>query len=89
MLSRFNYPIQAAELLEDHTSDTEREALTPLTTAETAKLAGWFCLLWFIANWTLAVGLRYTTVASATILSSMSGTSHMQHLAERYADVLH
>ncbi|KAI0094984.1 hypothetical protein BDY19DRAFT_915760 [Irpex rosettiformis] len=63
----------AAELLEDHIRDADAEALTPLTVVETAQLAGWFCLLWFIANWTLAVGLRYTTVASATILSSMSG----------------
>ncbi|KAI0694891.1 hypothetical protein BC835DRAFT_1348673 [Cytidiella melzeri] len=65
--------IAAAELLEDHSSDENPEALPPLTTPETARLAGWFCLLWFIANWTLAVALRYTTVASATILSSMSG----------------
>jgi solute carrier family 35, member F5 len=66
---------QAAELLEDHCGDEDPDALPPLTTPETAKLAGWFCLLWFIANWALAVALRYTTVASATILSSMSGMS--------------
>ena len=49
------------------------EVLPPLTTRETAQLAGWFCLLWFVANWTLAAALEYTSVASATILSSMSG----------------
>lgn len=70
-----NARVQAAELLEDHCSDVDPEALPPLTTSETAKLAGWFCLLWFIANWALALALRYTTVASATILSSMSGMS--------------
>ncbi|KAI0652199.1 hypothetical protein C8Q79DRAFT_1005424 [Trametes meyenii] len=45
----------------------------PLTTRETANLAAVFCLLWFIANWTVNAALGYTSVASATILSSMSG----------------
>ncbi|OCH95761.1 hypothetical protein OBBRIDRAFT_787971 [Obba rivulosa] len=45
----------------------------PLTTHETAKLAGIFCSLWFIANWTVNASLGYTSVASATILSSVSG----------------
>ncbi|KAI0313555.1 hypothetical protein OF83DRAFT_524882 [Amylostereum chailletii] len=44
-----------------------------LTTRETAQLASVFCFLWFVANWTLNAGLEYTSVASATILSSMSG----------------
>ncbi|KAK7694877.1 hypothetical protein QCA50_002065 [Cerrena zonata] len=48
-------------------------SLAPLTERETAKLAAWFCLLWFVANWTLNTALGYTSVASATILSSMSG----------------
>ncbi|KAI0068388.1 hypothetical protein BV25DRAFT_1793900 [Artomyces pyxidatus] len=47
--------------------------LPPLTTRETAQLASAFCFLWFVANWTLNAGLGYTSVASATILSSMSG----------------
>ncbi|VDB99789.1 unnamed protein product [Peniophora sp. CBMAI 1063] len=47
--------------------------LPPLTTAETGKLAIAFCAPWFLANWSLNVGLVYTSVASATILSSMSG----------------
>ncbi|KAI0375331.1 hypothetical protein BV20DRAFT_985895 [Pilatotrama ljubarskyi] len=45
----------------------------PLTTRETAHLAAVFCLLWFVANWTVNASLGYTSVASATILSSMSG----------------
>ncbi|KAG7450397.1 uncharacterized protein BT62DRAFT_943297 [Guyanagaster necrorhizus] len=45
----------------------------PLTTQETAKLASLFCSLWFIANWAVNASLDYTSVASATILSSMSG----------------
>ena len=51
------------------------DAEAPLTVRETANLAGWFCGIWFVANWTLTVGLQYTSVASATILSSMSSQS--------------
>ncbi|KAK0465193.1 uncharacterized protein EV420DRAFT_1262591 [Desarmillaria tabescens] len=47
--------------------------MRPLTTQETAKLASLFCSLWFIANWAVNASLDYTSVASATILSSMSG----------------
>ncbi|KAG6911878.1 hypothetical protein DXG01_000125 [Tephrocybe rancida] len=49
------------------------EILPPLTIRETRDLAIIFCFLWFIANWTLNVALDYTSVASATILSSTSG----------------
>ncbi|KAF9460780.1 hypothetical protein BDZ94DRAFT_1168927 [Collybia nuda] len=45
----------------------------PLTIQETAKLALLFCFIWFIANWTVNASLNYTSIASATILSSMSG----------------
>lgn len=45
----------------------------PLTTKETAKMALGFCFLWFIANWTLNAALAYTSVASSTVLSGMSG----------------
>lgn len=48
---------------------------TPLTMEETAKLALGFCFLWFIANWASNAALAYTSVASATILSGMSGES--------------
>ncbi|KAI0051725.1 vacuolar membrane protein [Auriscalpium vulgare] len=51
----------------------DAHGLPPLTTRETAHLALAFCFLWFIANWSLNAGLNYTSVASATILSSMSG----------------
>ncbi|TFK76991.1 hypothetical protein BDN72DRAFT_754340 [Pluteus cervinus] len=44
-----------------------------LTDRETAKLALTFCMLWFIANWTVNASLGYTSVASATILSTTSG----------------
>ncbi|KIY45495.1 hypothetical protein FISHEDRAFT_8792, partial [Fistulina hepatica ATCC 64428] len=47
--------------------------LPPLTTQETAKLAIHFCFLWFAANWSVNASLDYTSVASVTILSSMSG----------------
>ncbi|KAF7307021.1 hypothetical protein MIND_00495100 [Mycena indigotica] len=49
------------------------ETLPPLTSQETTRLALLFCFLWFVANWTLNASLDYTSVASATILSSMSG----------------
>lgn len=48
-------------------------SLPPLTMLETAKLAFTFCFLWFIANYCVNASLDYTSVASATILSSMSG----------------
>ena len=51
----------------------QETTLPPLTTKQTAQLALSFCLLWFIANWTLNVALDLTSVASATILSTMSG----------------
>ncbi|TBU46107.1 hypothetical protein BD309DRAFT_954822 [Dichomitus squalens] len=73
--------VDAAETLE--VSDTqyldpgvgagEDKFSQPLTIRETAQLAAVFCLLWFIANWTVNASLDYTSVASATILSSMSG----------------
>jgi len=56
----------------DHAATASAE-FPPLTTRETAQLAAWFCFLWFIANWTVNAALDYTSVASATILSSMSG----------------
>lgn len=46
----------------------------PLTTGETSRLALEFCFLWFLANWSVNASLAYTSVASVTILSSMSGT---------------
>ena len=44
-----------------------------LTAQETASLAVRFCFLWFVANWSINAALAYTSVASTTVLSSMSG----------------
>ncbi|KAI9816844.1 MAG: hypothetical protein M1827_001489 [Pycnora praestabilis] len=43
-----------------------------LDTWETMKLSLEFCLLWFLANYFTAACLTYTTVSSATILTSTS-----------------
>jgi len=43
------------------------------TSQETASIALRFCFLWFVANWTVNAALAYTSVSSATVLSSMSG----------------
>ncbi|KZO90098.1 hypothetical protein CALVIDRAFT_523194 [Calocera viscosa TUFC12733] len=47
--------------------------LPPLTVREHASLGGIFCILWFVANWSVNASLEYTSVASSTILASMSG----------------
>lgn len=62
------YPFQLQQ-----TAQSLREADDRLTPEETAKLAAYFCFLWFAANWTLNAALAYTSVASATVLSGMSG----------------
>jgi solute carrier family 35 protein F5 len=43
-----------------------------LSVPETARLSLEFCVLWFIANYLVAACLEYTSVASSTILTSMS-----------------
>ncbi|ETW87333.1 hypothetical protein HETIRDRAFT_469269 [Heterobasidion irregulare TC 32-1] len=48
-------------------------ALPPLTVRETIHLSSIFCFFWFVANWSGNAALGFTSVASATILSSMSG----------------
>ena len=45
----------------------------PLSHREIAELSFTFCILWFAANWATNASLAYTTVASSTILASMSG----------------
>ncbi|KAH9847389.1 hypothetical protein C2E23DRAFT_520200 [Lenzites betulinus] len=68
--------VDAAETLagsDPEPSSGEDPLSKPLTTRETAQLAAVFCFLWFIANWTVNASLDFTSVASATILSSMSG----------------
>ncbi|KAJ7837499.1 hypothetical protein B0H14DRAFT_2790919 [Mycena olivaceomarginata] len=55
-------------------SDLPEEELPPLTIRETARLLSLFAFYGvFIANWAVNAALDYTSVASATILSSMSG----------------
>ncbi|KAH8102492.1 hypothetical protein BXZ70DRAFT_928732 [Cristinia sonorae] len=61
------------DTIRDPSGRTAEDDLARLTVRETAHLAAWFCLLWFIANWSQNASLGYTSVASATILSSMSG----------------
>lgn len=46
--------------------------LPPLRLREVAKLSLEFCLLWFLANYCVSACLKYTTVASSTILTSTS-----------------
>lgn len=50
-----------------------RETDPPLTIIETIRLAFVFVFVWFAANWTVNASLDYTSVASATIMSSVSG----------------
>ncbi|KAF8140142.1 hypothetical protein EV363DRAFT_330652 [Boletus edulis] len=71
-----NYQPLSQDLPGEHDSLTARslrEVHDRFTPEETAKLAVYFCFLWFAANWTLNAALAYTSVASATILSGMSG----------------
>ena len=49
-----------------------RRRRTHLALLPTARLAFFFCFLWFLANYFAMACLKYTTVASATILTSTS-----------------
>ncbi|KAL1920217.1 uncharacterized protein VTP21DRAFT_1363 [Calcarisporiella thermophila] len=53
--------------------DTDLASMEKLTLREHSCLGAMFCSLWFLANWASNASLAYTTVASSTILSSMSG----------------
>ncbi|CAA7266548.1 unnamed protein product [Cyclocybe aegerita] len=67
-------PIARLDASLDHPSRIHaRENSLPLTDRETADLAFTFCMIWFIANWTVNASLGFTSVASATVLSSTSG----------------
>lgn len=64
-------------LMGDHTgamcgSGTSEEVEGTLSVRETAKLSLEFCMLWFLANYFVAACLKYTSVASSTILTSTS-----------------
>ncbi|CAO3612239.1 unnamed protein product [Cunninghamella echinulata] len=60
---------------EENTSEEPYQYNTneKMTTKETIQLSSYFCILWFLANYTTNASLAYTTVGSMTILSSMSG----------------
>ncbi|WVN90701.1 uncharacterized protein L203_105943 [Cryptococcus depauperatus CBS 7841] len=47
--------------------------LPRLSVRETAEIAAWWSLVWFIANWAINASLSLASVASVTILSSTSG----------------
>ncbi|KAI9655186.1 MAG: hypothetical protein M1829_000682 [Trizodia sp. TS-e1964] len=49
-----------------------QQADAPLSYWETIKLSFEFCILWFVANYFAAACLKYTSVASSTILNSTS-----------------
>ncbi|WWC68568.1 uncharacterized protein I206_102497 [Kwoniella pini CBS 10737] len=49
------------------------QILPKLTIRETAEIAAWWSVVWFIANWAVNASLAWTSVASVTILSSTSG----------------
>jgi len=67
-------PMPRDNTIDDGVDSIPREGqLPPLTTKETLQLASIFCFVWFAANWTVNASLDYTSVASATIMSSMSG----------------
>lgn len=59
---------------EDVAGDLEIRATKepPLSLAETARLSLEFSLLWFVANYLVSGCFEYTSVASGTILTSMS-----------------
>jgi len=59
------------QLLYSRSATTERPKKLGLTS--TAKLSFQFCMLWFVANYFALGCLQYTTVGSATILTSTSG----------------
>ncbi|KAF5374793.1 hypothetical protein D9758_000163 [Tetrapyrgos nigripes] len=77
----FNSGPEYQPLVTEETEESSRSSippesdaeLPPLTVRETINLASIFCFFWFIANWSLNASLDYTSVASATVLSSMSG----------------
>ncbi|WVR03766.1 hypothetical protein IAU60_000761 [Kwoniella sp. DSM 27419] len=49
------------------------EVLPRLSVRETAEIAAWWSVVWFVANWAVNASLAWTSVASVTILSSTSG----------------
>ncbi|KAI5816309.1 hypothetical protein BZA77DRAFT_62499 [Pyronema omphalodes] len=68
--------IDSGEEEEDYGSGEEcivdRETEDKLNTRETMRLSAEFCLIWFFANYFNSYCLKFTSVSSATILSSTS-----------------
>ncbi|OCF38737.1 solute carrier family 35, member F5 [Kwoniella heveanensis CBS 569] len=77
---------RAARLSLDSSTDNEQlynlsngpsgataNVLPRLSVRETAEVAAWWSVVWFIANWAVNASLAWTSVASVTILSSTSG----------------
>lgn len=88
-LSHHSHPLHPSQLDNlghpSHREDPERTErmdgvtihhLPRLTVRETAKIAAWWSIVWFIANWAVNASLAWTSVASVTILSSTSGESY-------------
>ncbi|KAF9134706.1 hypothetical protein BGW39_006129 [Mortierella sp. 14UC] len=63
----------ASTLEEGRSLSSKQDEDPPLSHREIAELSFTFCILWFAANWATNASLAYTTVASSTILASMSG----------------
>ncbi|KAF9911131.1 hypothetical protein EC991_004685 [Linnemannia zychae] len=63
----------ASTLEEGLSLSSKHDEDLPLSHREIAELSFTFCILWFAANWATNASLAYTTVASSTILASMSG----------------
>ncbi|KAH8835184.1 vacuolar membrane protein [Flagelloscypha sp. PMI_526] len=66
-------PNEEQEEADSNTQPVQNDLEAPLTLRETIRLSFTFCFFWFIANWAVNASLDYTSVASTTILSSMSG----------------
>jgi solute carrier family 35 protein F5 len=65
--------IEGAHMIVQESMSDSILDVAPLTTHQTSNLALEFCFLWFLANWTLNASLAHTSVASVTVLTSMSG----------------
>eukprot|EP00158_Paraphelidium_tribonemae_P006390 Partr_v1_DN27800_c0_g1_i2_m67012 putative solute carrier family 35, member F5 len=59
--------VESLPIVDDSSSNLE-----PLQFRETARLSLQFCVMWFLANYTLNASLSLTSVAAATVLSSTS-----------------
>lgn len=66
-------PLQTLEELEEPTVIAPHD--TKLTIRETAEIAAWWSAVWFLANWSLNAALAFASVASVTILSSVTSMS--------------